>query len=92
MSAKLIGIEMGRGACDHYDRELSLRKFRVNVDGETLILGRRCAAKATGFNPAKVDREAQRIARIALTAERRGTVSAEFPRSWRRTGRRDCHL
>ena len=79
MTAKLLGIEMGRGTCDHCDRELSLHRFRVNVDGETLTLGRRCAAKATGFNPAKVDHEAQRIARLALTAERRGTVSSAFP-------------
>lgn len=78
--AKLLGIRKGQGNCEHCSRELTARLFTVETDnGQTVQLGRRCAAKATGYKVNQVEQEARRIVRMAETARRRQIISAEYP-------------
>lgn len=72
-SAELLGIFRGEGhACDDCGRELAARRFEVRVreTGEVRILGRRCAAYATGYPTTRVEHE-------ALAAERRAAFERD---------------
>lgn len=69
MTATLTGITKGSGRCADCSRELTVQVFTVReADGTERDLGRRCAVKATGY--AHPDREAARIARLAVTGAR----------------------
>ncbi len=78
---RLTGIVKGAGNCDACGRELSQRVFTVahKETGATLDLGRRCAAKATGYPTTAIERQAAMALRIAEVARRRKVVAAEFP-------------
>ena len=78
---RLTGITKGSGNCDACNRELTQRVFTVThkTTGETMDLGRRCAAKATGYPTTAVEREAARALRIAEVNRRHAIVAAEFP-------------
>lgn len=79
-TARLTGIQHAKGACENCGRELTVRVFQVAYpDGSVQSLGRRCAAKATGYKPNLVEREAARAARLAETARRRAIVLAAYP-------------
>lgn len=78
---RLTGITTGTGNCDHCNRELTQRVFTVahKTTGETLDLGRRCAAKATGYAANAVERQAAIAARIAEVNRRCDIIAAAFP-------------
>lgn len=78
---RLTGITRTSGQCDACSRELTQRVFSVahRVTGETLDLGRRCAAKATGYPTTRVEREAAVALRVAEVARRREIIGAAFP-------------
>jgi hypothetical protein len=62
-SATLLGIDAPEGAhCQDCDRELTARLFRVRVTatGEVRYLGRKCAARATGYPTTRIEHEARR--------------------------------
>jgi hypothetical protein len=78
-SATLIGIDAPEGAhCQDCSRELTARLFRVRVTatGEVRYLGRKCAARATGYPTTRVEHEALRAERTreANRAAALGTV------------------
>jgi hypothetical protein len=76
--AALTGITLGSGQCDRCGRELG-RVFGVRwPDGTEQTLGRRCAAKATGWAAGAVEREAARLRRLAERDERRTARRAEL--------------
>jgi len=76
-SATLLGIYRGEGtACDACGRELSARQFRcTTADGSLLVLGRRCAARATGY-------PTTRLEHLAAALERRQAWEREVATSW----------
>lgn len=62
-SAELLGIDAPEGFhCQDCDRELTARLFRVRVTatGEVRYLGRKCAARATGYPTTRLEHEAKR--------------------------------
>lgn len=76
---RLIGIEAAPGTCDRCDKELSKRRFIVQDGDQRLILGKKCAARITGWKFSEVDRQARMAARATVIADRRGRLLAEFP-------------
>ena len=77
-SATLLGIDKAQGdGCDDCGRELSARLFRVRVTatGEVRHLGRRCAARATGYPTTRLEHE-------AAAAERLAAWEAEVAATW----------
>ena len=77
--AALTGITRMDSACECCGRSLS-RVFGVRYpDGREMDLGRVCAAKATGYRPNTVEREAAAAARRAVVAERVRIVLDAFP-------------
>jgi hypothetical protein len=78
---RLTGITSTSGQCDACSRELTQRVFSVahKTTGATLDLGRRCAAKATGYPTTRIEREAAVALRVAEMARRREIIAAEFP-------------
>ena len=77
---KLTGIQATTGACECCARRITQRVFEVvhPVHGSA-FLGRRCAAKATGYTVNMVERMAAVEARVAEVARRREVIRAEFP-------------
>jgi hypothetical protein len=76
----LTGIQSTTGECDCCSRRITQRVFEVNHPQHgTALLGRRCAAKATGYAVTAIERQAQVAARIVEIARRVETVRAEFP-------------
>lgn len=76
--ATLTGITATSGQCDRCGRELG-RIFGVRwPDGSEQNLGRRCAAKATGWAAGAVEREAARLRRLAERDARRAAHRAEL--------------
>ncbi len=73
---RLTGIERAAGSCDACGRELTQRVFSV-VDKATgtvaLELGRRCAAKATGYPANAIERQ------VAVAARFPTFAAAEYP-------------
>lgn len=79
-SYRLTGIVKTAGECEACSREITQRVFVVaNAAGAELGLGRRCAAKATGYAANAVEREAARAARLAEVNRRYAIIAAEFP-------------
>lgn len=80
---RLTGITQGAGNCDNCARELTQRVFAVThkVTGAKLLLGRRCAARATGYPTTAVERQAMVALRIAEVDRRQAMVAAAFPES-----------
>lgn len=77
---KLTGIDAQTGQCDCCSRQLTQRVFQVaHPDHGALSLGRRCAAKATGWAASAIEREQARIVRLAEVARRREIIAAERP-------------
>lgn len=78
---RLTGITRGSGSCDRCSRELTQRVFAVThkVTGAELFLGRRCAAKATGYPTNAVERQVMIALRIAEVDRRQAIVAAAFP-------------
>lgn len=78
---ELTGITQTTGQCECCSRRLTQRVFQVTSTetGEVRELGRRCAAKVTGFKVDRVEREARIAARCAVIAERRATLTARYP-------------
>lgn len=77
--AALTGITRMESACDCCGRSLG-RVFGVRYpDGREMELGRVCAAKATGYRPNTVEREAASAARRAVVAARLAEVRDAFP-------------
>lgn len=76
----LTGITAGAGQCDCCTRRVTQRVFQVaHPDHGAAHLGRRCAAKATGYPTTAVERMAARAVRRAEITRRRVTVAAEYP-------------
>jgi hypothetical protein len=78
-SATLIGIDAPEGFhCQDCSRELTARLFRVRVTatGEVRYLGRKCAARATGYPTTRLEHEARRRELLRLQDRRlaEGTV------------------
>jgi hypothetical protein len=63
-TATLVGISAAEGqTCQDCGRELTARMFQVRTaEGHLLVLGRRCAAYATGYPTSRLEHEARRIA------------------------------
>lgn len=78
-TAKLTGISRAEGVCDRCDRDLGTVYGVVYPDGTEATLGRKCCAKATGFRPNAIEREARAAARKALVAERQAEIEAAYP-------------
>jgi uncharacterized protein (DUF2237 family) len=78
-TAKLTGITRDSGCCDRCDRDLGLIFQVVYPDGSTASLGRKCAAKATGFRPDRVAQAAKAAARLTLVAARVRQAAAVYP-------------
>ncbi len=80
---RLTGITRGAGNCDRCARELTQRVFAVThkTTGEELFLGRRCAARATGYPTTAVERQAMMALRLAEVDRRQAIVAADFPES-----------
>jgi hypothetical protein len=77
-TATLTGITSEQGQCDACGRELG-RVFSVRYqNGTEGTLGRRCAAKATGWAVGAVEREANRTAWLAARDEKRASHRAEL--------------
>lgn len=77
---KLAGIEATAGQCDCCSRALTQRVFTVShPELGKRQLGRRCAAKATGYAPTALDRQLASALRIAEVARRVEIVAAAFP-------------
>jgi len=77
-TATLTGITSTQGQCEACGRELG-RVFTVRyTDGTIAELGRRCAAKATGWAAGAVEREVNRLAWVAARDARRATHRAEL--------------
>lgn len=77
--ASLTGITRMESACECCGRSLG-RVFGVRYpDGREMDLGRVCAAKATGYRPNVVEREAASAARRAVVAARLAEVRDAFP-------------
>jgi hypothetical protein len=76
----LTGIAKGAGQCDCCSRRITQRVFEVSHPTlGVAALGRRCAAKATGYPATAIERELARIARMAELDRRRDIVATEFP-------------
>ena len=79
-TATLTGIGYTTGNCEACGRELTQRVFQVRYpDGTEVLLGRRCAVKATGYAAGAVEREATAAARRDVLAARMATVQETFP-------------
>lgn len=80
-SCRLTGITQTSGQCDCCTRPLTQRVFAVidTSTGTEYALGRRCAAKATGYAPNAVEREARIAARLVEIDRRRKVIAAAFP-------------
>ncbi len=80
---RLTGITRGSGNCDRCARELTQRVFAVThkVTGDELFLGRRCAARATGYPTNAVERQVMIALRTAEVERRRAIVAEAFPES-----------
>ncbi len=78
---KLTGIVAGAGSCDRCTRELRQRVFTVThkTTGDILTLGRRCAAKATGWATTAVEPQARAADRIAEVNRRLAIIAVDFP-------------
>jgi hypothetical protein len=77
---KLTGITKGEGQCECCSRALTQRVFEVSHPAHGAVaLGRRCAAKATGYKPNAVERAAAAAARWAELETRRAVVAAAYP-------------
>jgi hypothetical protein len=77
-AATLTGITHDAGQCDRCGRELG-RIFGVRwPDGTEQSLGRRCAAKATGWAAGAVEREAARLRWLADRDARRAAHRTEL--------------
>ena len=77
----LTGIAKGAGQCDCCSRRITQRVFEVEHPTlGTANLGRRCAAKATGYQATAIERELARIARMAELDRRRDIVAAHLDR------------
>lgn len=78
---RLTGITAGSGNCDRCNRELTQRVFAVahKTTGAEMFLGRRCAAKATGYATTAVEREAARVVRIAEVNRRLAIIAVDYP-------------
>jgi hypothetical protein len=77
-TATLVGITAAQGqTCQDCGRELTARMFEVRTaEGHLLILGRKCAAHATGYPTTRIEHEAARAA--AAEAEGRRIASLTF--------------
>lgn len=76
----LTGITPGAGQCDCCSRRITQRVFEVSHPRHGLAqLGRRCAAKATGYAASAIERELARVARCAEIARRRAIIAAAYP-------------
>ena len=79
-TALLTGIGHTSGSCEACGRELTQRVFQVDwPDGTQELLGRRCAAKATGYAAGAVERAAAIAARLIEHDARRETIRKAFP-------------
>lgn len=76
---RLIGIEMTGGACERCDKELAKVRFVVRDGDRLMVLGKKCAAKVTGWKSNEVERQARQAVRAVVLAERRERLTAEFP-------------
>jgi hypothetical protein len=78
---KFTGVVAGAGTCDACSRECTQRVFTVEhrETGVKLDLGRRCAAKATGYPTTAIEREAARAARLAEVDRREAICAAAYP-------------
>ncbi len=78
---RLTGITSTTGQCDCCTRNLTQRVFAVahKTTGGELTLGRRCAAKATGYAVTAVEREARIAARLAEIKHRTAIVATAYP-------------
>lgn len=77
---KLTGITKGEGQCECCSRALTQRVFEVSHPAHGAVaLGRRCAAKATGYKPNAVEKAAAQAARLTECARRREIVAAAYP-------------
>lgn len=76
-TATLLGIYKGEGHhCDDCSRELAARRFEVRTaEGEVRILGRKCAALATGYPTTRLEHQ-------AAHAERTRAWEVEVAATW----------
>lgn len=75
----LVDLSTTRTAipCDHCDRDVKRGFVIQDSDGRCQRVGRGCVKQLTGWTMEWA--EAQRILRVAVNADRRATVRAEFP-------------
>ena len=77
---RLTGVAAGSGVCADCARELRVRVFEVQApDSARRVLGRRCAARATGWAAGRLEREVERAARLVVLEGRRVVVADLFP-------------
>lgn len=77
---KLTGITNGAGQCECCSRRLTQRVFQVaHPDGTVVQLGRRCAAKATGYAVSAIERQLRVALRVAEVRRREAIIRAAYP-------------
>ncbi len=77
---KLTGIAATTGSCDCCTRQIRQRVFSVaHPDGTTAQLGRRCAAKATGYRYNRLEAAERSARRVAEMRRREEIVAAAYP-------------
>ena len=76
----LTGVQAEQGGCDCCARRITQRVFHVHHDtyGD-MLLGRRCAARATGYAVNRLERAEAGARRGIVMAARRALVLAAYP-------------
>jgi hypothetical protein len=77
-SAKFISRHGQNGMCGHCGRDLGMT-YLLSIDGEDVIMGRRCAARTLGWATTAVEMEAIRVERMTELNRRRTIIATAFP-------------
>lgn len=77
---QLTGIGYTESSCECCARRITQRVFQVQHPRHGIaLLGRRCAAKATGYKPNAIERAAEAAARTLELDRRRAIVADSYP-------------
>lgn len=77
-AARFIRRYGQKAMCDHCGRDLGMT-YLLNIDGDDVVMGRRCAARTLGWATTRVEMEAIRVERMAELNRRRDIIGAAYP-------------
>ena len=77
--AKFLGRDIHGGICDRCTRDLAGNTYVIEVDGEQVVMGRRCAARTMGWATSRVEMEAITAERMTELNRRRAIIAVEYP-------------